>query len=161
MGAVEWKSGHRRASQVPRWWLWTASRRSTKPYSWNVSSVCRRPWLASRRKLSSWRITSSNWWRRSVIRPSEWCGPMKGSREREISVFDPRITELRWIFVFDPRCIEPNELKTNYTLECFSNWTVVVQRQRRSIASGHLITSKESADVRGCLKMRNMSSAAV
>lgn len=82
--AVVLKSGHQRASRVRRWWSWTASQRSTKLCSSIELSACKRRWLASKKKSSSWRITSSNWWRRSGKRPSEWHGPeRKEQRKRD------------------------------------------------------------------------------
>lgn len=70
--AAALKNARRRASRALRWWWWTVSPRWTRLCWWTASSACRRPWLASRRKSSSWRITSSSWWRRSAGRPSEW-----------------------------------------------------------------------------------------
>lgn len=56
---------------LPRW-LPTASQRSTRPCSSIASCASKRPWRESRKKLSSWRITSGSWWRRSAKKQSEW-----------------------------------------------------------------------------------------
>lgn len=82
--ALALKIAHRTSSPAPRWWSWTASPRWTRPCWWTASSACRKLSLASRKKSSSWRITSSNWWRRSARRPSEWPSSVDEAEKGEI-----------------------------------------------------------------------------
>lgn len=97
-GAVGLKSDRQRAKRVPLWLSWTTSQRSTRLCLWIVLSVCKRRSLASRRKSSSWKITSSSWWRRSAKRPSEWTGSRNRWEELNNLNFWPQDAETFFVF---------------------------------------------------------------
>lgn len=122
--AVVLKSGPQRACRVLQWWLWTASPRSTRLCLWIALSVCKRLWLASRKKLSSWRITSSNWWRRSAKRPSEWHGS-KHREQRKRDGDNIFITTLNFFFSWEPF---PIELRVFGFYWCSEWWYIVLKQ---------------------------------